>query len=58
MFANVQAVGRYIHATVKKISTGITSVMGPTEEMALDGHPVTGLYSMVAVSLHFPPINI
>ncbi|KAK4846529.1 hypothetical protein QYF36_018638 [Acer negundo] len=47
-----EAAARYIHGTLKNVSMGITSLMGPVEPMTLANHPVTGLYFMVVGAPH------
>ncbi|KAL5992706.1 hypothetical protein ACLOJK_013625 [Asimina triloba] len=41
------AASRYIHATMKNTSTGISSVVGPMEKMELGGLPVKSFYFSV-----------
>lgn len=45
-----QAAARYIHATLKNSTVGITNLIGPTEKMALANRPVKGLYFTVVGS--------
>lgn len=42
-----QAAARYVHSTLRNSSTTISNIIGPVEQMALDNHPVKGLYFMV-----------
>ncbi|KAK9757495.1 hypothetical protein RND81_01G166100 [Saponaria officinalis] len=41
-----EAAAEYVKGTCMKSSVGITSLIGPVEQMALDKHPVKGLYFM------------
>ncbi|XP_016544111.2 wax ester synthase/diacylglycerol acyltransferase 4-like [Capsicum annuum] len=43
-----EATAKYIHATLKHTSMGITNLIGPLEEMSLANHPIKGLYFVVA----------
>ncbi|XP_016449561.1 wax ester synthase/diacylglycerol acyltransferase 4 [Nicotiana tabacum] len=42
-----ETTAKYIHATLKHTSMGITNLIGPLEEMALANHPIKGLYFAV-----------
>nr|XP_018622808.1 uncharacterized protein LOC104086092 isoform X2 [Nicotiana tomentosiformis] len=50
-----ETTAKYIHATLKHTSMGITNLIGPLEEMALANHPIKGLYFAVvgAPQVHF-----
>ncbi|KAK2972608.1 hypothetical protein RJ640_029227 [Escallonia rubra] len=43
-----EATAQYIHSTLKNSSMTISNMIGPVEQMALAGHPIRGLYFMVA----------
>ncbi|KAH9604167.1 hypothetical protein KSS87_004583 [Heliosperma pusillum] len=45
-FRGPEAAAQYIKSTCKRSSLGITSLIGPVEQMALANHPVKGLYFM------------
>ncbi|GAV80596.1 WES_acyltransf domain-containing protein/DUF1298 domain-containing protein [Cephalotus follicularis] len=46
-YRSPEVAARYIHSTLKNSSMTISNVIGPVEEMALDNHPIKGLYFMV-----------
>ncbi|KAM7498102.1 hypothetical protein LguiA_022516 [Lonicera macranthoides] len=43
-----QVASKYIHSTLKHASIAVSHVIGPDDRMALDNHPVKGLYFYVA----------
>ncbi|KAK3040469.1 hypothetical protein RJ639_028754 [Escallonia herrerae] len=43
-----EAAAKYLYNTLNNSSIGVTNMIGPTEKMALENHPIGGLYFMVA----------
>ncbi|GMY10132.1 o-acyltransferase wsd1 [Fagus crenata] len=41
-----EAAARYIHGTLRNSSMTISNVIGPLEKVALDNHPIKGIYYM------------
>ncbi|GAV80595.1 WES_acyltransf domain-containing protein/DUF1298 domain-containing protein [Cephalotus follicularis] len=46
-FRGPEVTARFIHRTLKNSSMTLSNIIGPVEEMALDNHPIKGLYFMV-----------
>ncbi|KAK2972612.1 hypothetical protein RJ640_029231 [Escallonia rubra] len=45
-----EAAAKYLYSTLNNSSLGFTNMIGPTEKMALDNHPIGGMYFVVAGS--------
>ncbi|EPS67964.1 hypothetical protein M569_06810, partial [Genlisea aurea] len=46
-----EVTAKYIHSTLKNTSLTISNMVGPSEAMALNSHPVSGFYFMVVGNL-------
>lgn len=49
-----ETTAKYIHATLKHTSMGMTNLIGPIEEMSLADHPIKGWYFVVAGTPQVP----